>query len=89
MYVHACTHVHVQCDTNIIIPSVKGHTFELPSAFFSVAVHRGPDWDKAGAYMPPCSGGNKHPYHVIVKAVKQNGKDITVLAQKLVEMGLY
>lgn len=52
-------------------------------------MHRGPDWDKAGAYMPPCSGGNKHPYHVIVKAVKQNGKDITVLAQKLVEMGLY
>jgi hypothetical protein len=74
---------------NIIIPSVQGHTFELPPAFFSVAMHRAPDWDKAGAYLPPCSGGNKHPYYVTVKAVKKEGSDFTVLAQELVEMGFY
>jgi len=74
---------------NVIIPSVKGHTFELPPEFFSVAVHRGVGWDKEGAYLPPCSGGSGHPYYVTVKAVKQQGKDMTVLAHKLVEMGVY
>jgi hypothetical protein len=71
---------------NIVIPAVQGHTFELPPSFFSVAMHRGPDWDKAGAYLPPCSGGNKHPYYITVKAV---GRDFKVLAEELVEMGKY
>jgi len=75
--------------TNIIVPAVQGHTFELPPAFFSIAVHRGPDWDKAGAYMPPCSGGNNHPYHVMVKAVKQQGAEMIILAKHLLEMGRY
>jgi len=75
--------------THIIIPAVKAHSFDLPPTFFSIAAHQGPDWDKAGAYMPPCSGGNKHPYHVMVKAVKQQGPEITVLAQQLLEMGHY
>lgn len=74
---------------NIIIPSVQGHTFDLPPTFFSVSVHRAADWDKAGAYLPPCSGGNKHPYYVTVKAVKKEGDDMTVLAQESVEMGTY
>lgn len=74
---------------NIMIPSVKGHTFKLPPNFFSVAVHRGADWDKAGAYLPPCSGGNKHPYYVTVKAIKEVGKNIDVLAKKIIEMGAY
>lgn len=74
---------------NITIPSVKGHTFDLPPAFFSVAVHRGADWDKAGAYLPPCSGGNEHPYYVTIKAIKQDESKSIVLAQSLLEMGLY
>jgi len=74
---------------NIIIPSVKGHTFTLPPNFFSVAVHRGVGWDKEGAYLPPCSGGNKHPYYVTVKAVLQDGTDMVVLAKTIVEMGVY
>jgi len=74
---------------NITIPSIKGHTFELPPAFFSVAVHRGADWDKAGAYLPPCSGGNEHPYYVTIKAISQNGSNSIILAQSLLEMGLY
>jgi len=73
----------------VIIPSVKGHTFELPPQFFSVAVHRGAGWDKEGAYLPPCSGGNKHPYYVTVKAVQQAGGKMAVLAKTVVEMGVY
>jgi len=80
----------ISADTRqIIIPSVQGHTFELPLEFFSVAVHQAPGWDKAGAYLPPCSGGSKHPYYVTVKAVIKEGNDFTVLAQELVEMGVY
>ena len=53
----------------VTIPSVPGHTFELPAGFFLVAAHRNPSWDKAGAYMPPCSGGKGNLYYVTVKAV--------------------
>ena len=42
---------------SVVIPSVLGHNFYLPAGFFMVAAHRSPKWDKAGAYMPPCSGG--------------------------------
>ncbi len=75
--------------SEVIVPSVAGHTFDLPTDFFSVAAHRGPDWDKAGAYMPPCSGGNNHPYHVTVKAVQQTSEKMMVLAQTQLEMGIY
>ncbi|NQZ89888.1 MAG: hypothetical protein HRT54_20150 [Colwellia sp.] len=75
--------------THFIIPAIKGHTFELPATFYSVSAHQGPDWDKAGAYMPPCSGGNKHPYQVLVKAVKQQGPQVTIFVQQVLEMGLY
>lgn len=55
--------------TVVTIPSVPGHTFDLPAGFFLVAAHRNPSWDKAGAYMPPCSGGKGNLYYVTVKAV--------------------
>lgn len=75
--------------TEITVPSVKGHSYELPDAFFSVAPHQGPDWDKAGAYMPPCSGGNKHLYYVTIKALKQGPQKAQLLAQTMLEMGRY
>lgn len=67
------------------IPSVPGHTFEVPAKFKSLEAHRGPNWDKAGAYMPPCSGGKDHAYYVTVKAV--NGDK--VLSETVLEMGKY
>ncbi len=71
------------------VPSIPGHSFDLPSGFFLVAAHRAPKWDKAGAYMPPCSGGKGNDYHLTVKAIKQDGETSEVLAQTLVVLGKY
>lgn len=67
------------------IPSVPGHTFEMPAGFKMIEAHQGPGWDKAGAYMPPCSGGKGHAYYVTIKAVSGN----KVTATSTVEMGKY
>ncbi|MDA7745937.1 hypothetical protein N8878_01210 [Psychromonas sp.] len=56
--------------TEVVIPSVAGHSFELPAQFAMIEAHRSPGWDKAGAYMPPCSGGKGHAYYVTVKTMK-------------------
>jgi len=55
--------------TEVEIPSVPGHSFELPDDVFLVSAQRNPSWDKAGAYMPPCSGGRGNNYVVMVQAV--------------------
>ncbi len=52
------------------IPSVPGHSFDLPEKFTIIEAHRGAGWDKEGAYMPPCSGGNNHAYYVTIKTMK-------------------
>lgn len=54
----------------ITIPAVKGHSFDLPEPFFIVEPQRAPQWDKAGAYLPPCSGGKGNTYTATIKAVK-------------------
>ena len=59
----------------VTIPSIPGHTFDLQEGFFLVSPHQAPAWDKAGAYMPPCSGGKGHFYYVTVKAVYNASKD--------------
>lgn len=74
------------------IPPVAGHSYDLPKGFFLVAEHLGPAWDKAGAYMPPCSGGRGNKYFVVVKAVrlaKPEDKIGKVLAIKELEIGAY
>lgn len=78
--------------TEIVIPSVPGHTFDMPEGFFIVAPHQGPGWDTAGAYMPPCSGGRGNAYYVTIKAVRQSSdedKDFKVLGQAVLELGTY
>ena len=62
----------IQPGTNeVTISSVPGHTFTLPEGFYLVAAHGNPSWDTAGAYMPPCSGGQGNLYYVTIKAVIQ------------------
>ena len=67
------------------IPSVPGHSFELPDKFTMIEAHRGAGWDKEGAYMPPCSGGNNHAYYVTVKAMKGD----MVTAETVLELGSF
>jgi hypothetical protein len=76
----------------ITIPSVPGHSFDLPESFFIVSPHQAPHWDKAGAYMPPCSGGAGNSYYVTVNAVYQatpERKEFKLLGQAVLELGKY
>ena len=71
--------------TSIDIPAVLGHTFATPKPFKMIAEHRASNRDKAGAYIPPCSGGKGHSYYATIKAMKGN----TELAKEIVELGKY
>lgn len=75
--------------TEIEVPAAPGHSFDLKAPFRMVKAHQGPGWDKAGAYMPPCSGGKGNNYYVTVKAVSGSGDVQKVLAEKVVEMGKF
>lgn len=78
--------------TEISVPSVPGHTFDLPEGFFLVKAHANPSWDKAGAYMPPCSGGKGNYYYVTVKAVydaPSEGEESKLLGEEKIELGKY
>ncbi len=75
-----------------VIPSVPGHTFDLPEGFFILSPHQAPNWDKAGAYQPPCSGGNGNSYYVTVNAVYRGaseGIEVKLLGQAIIELGRY
>ena len=67
------------------IPSVAGHTYDLPEKFTMIKAHNNPAWDKEGAYMPPCSGGKDHAYYLTVKAME--GDKIT--GTTVLELGKY
>jgi len=78
--------------TTFVIPSVPGHSFDLPEGFFLIAEHRAPHWDVAGAYLPPCSGagGLGNSYYATVKAIvkaKSEGKKPLLLAEDVIQMG--
>jgi hypothetical protein len=76
--------------SEIDVPSVIGHTFRLPESFFLIEAQRAPSWDKAGAYLPPCSGGKGNEYYVTIKAVKEiDGGIREVLGQTEVSLGQY
>ena len=72
------------------IPSLAGHSFQLPANFYLIEAHRAPTWDRAGAYLPPCSGGKGNEYYLTVRAVKVVAGGIReVLAVVEVELGKY
>lgn len=76
---------------SVTIPSVPGHTGELSDGFFVVQEHQAPNWDKAGAYLPPCSGGRGNEYFIDIKAVKLGGDQQIgeVLGEISVKLGTY
>ncbi|MCU7885549.1 MAG: hypothetical protein KZQ82_15265 [Candidatus Thiodiazotropha sp. (ex Lucinoma annulata)] len=76
--------------TAVNIPSVAGHTFNLPNNFFLIEAQRAPTWDKEGAYLPPCSGGKGNDYYVTVKAVMEvDGGIRKVLGEAELPLGKY
>jgi hypothetical protein len=75
-----------------VIPSVPGHTFDLPEGFFLVAEQRNPDWDEAGAYLPPCSGGSGNVYYVTVRAISRDNEESRnplLLGEGILQLGSY
>lgn len=75
----------------VTVPSIPGHTFDLPAGFFVVRPHANPKYDVAGAYMPPCSGGKGHMYYVTVEAVtlNANGRPANILGKTAIDIGRY
>jgi hypothetical protein len=75
--------------TEVTVPSVPGHTMDLPAGFSLIEAQKAPTWDKPGAYLPPCSGGRGNSYYVTVKAVHKMGDETHELGSVVVEMGKY
>jgi len=75
--------------TSVQVPSVPPHTMELPTGFWIIAEHSAPNWDKPGAYLPPCSGGRGNAYYVTVKAIVREDENMRELAKTTLEMGKY
>lgn len=72
--------------TSVEIPSVAGHTNDLPAPF-SIAKENATSGDfKSDGYMPPCSGGRGNTYSVDVIAQDAAG---ATLATQHVTMGKY
>ncbi|MGQ9425355.1 hypothetical protein ACXYTJ_05540 [Gilvimarinus sp. F26214L] len=77
--------------SEVVVSPVQGHREELPEPFFVVQLHQAPGWDKAGAYLPPCSGGRGNEYFIDIKAVtlRDDQSVGTVLAQTSIQMATY
>ena len=74
----------------VTVPPIEGHTFNLPKSFFIVSPQQAPKWDKAGAYLPPCSGGKGNLYIAQVKAVHlTDGKVDKEITNVEVKLGTY
>lgn len=75
----------------VTIPSLPGHSFELPDNFFLVSSHINPAWDRPGAYLPPCSGGQGNRYYVTVKVVYMapKGEQSLLLGHANLNLGSY
>jgi len=56
--------------STLILPSIKGETFTLPTGVKSIREHQGVQFGKEeGAYLPPCSGGSGNQYTLDIKAI--------------------
>ncbi len=77
-------------DRKILIPSVSGHTSELPQGFFQVKQPLQKIDGERGAYLPPCDCDERAWYFVHVKAISINSSepnDFTELRSGNLTMG--
>jgi hypothetical protein len=78
--------------SEVNVPPLLGNTLTVPDGFFIISPHSNPSWDKAGAYLPPCSGGRGNSYYVTVKAVvlpPDKLQKIKVLGTLKINLGNY
>ncbi|WP_022669005.1 hypothetical protein [Desulfospira joergensenii] len=80
-----------QGSKEIVVPSIPGQTFDIPSGFEMIKEHCGKNLNmKRGAYIGPCPGiGNQ--YYLIVKAVYEapDKSENLLLGKGRLEMGTY
>jgi hypothetical protein len=78
--------------TEMVFPSVIGHSFDLPEGVIMISAHQAPNWDKKGAYMPPCSGGKRNRYTATIEASKIKNlekKKFKKIKKIKIQMGKY
>jgi hypothetical protein len=78
--------------SGITIPSVMGETTSVPQNIFIEAKHKGLKRGRAGAYLPPCSGGRGNTYYATIKAVykaKNNKEESQLLGKSKIILGKY
>ena len=76
----------------IVVPIVAGETESMPPNLFMEQAHKAKGVGEAGAYLPPCSGGQGNRYYATVKAVyiaQSDGEESKLLAEAVIEMGTY
>ena len=79
--------INVSNQTEVIIPSVEGESKMMPNNnMFIHKEHKGLKRGKAGAYLPPCSGGKGNTYYATVQAVDTNGE---VLSSAEIQLGKF
>ncbi len=78
--------INVSNQTEVIVPSVEGESKMMPNNMFIRKEHKGLKRGKAGAYLPPCSGGKGNTYYATVKAVDSNGE---VLSTADIQLGKF
>ena len=83
---HGQIGINVSNQTDIMIPSIKGETKVMPVNMFIHKEHKGLKRGKAGAYLPPCSGGKGNSYYATVKALNSNDE---VLKTTEIQMGKF
>jgi hypothetical protein len=75
--------------SSITIPSVAGETKNMPDNMFIEKMHKGLKRGKAGAYLPPCSGGKGNTYYATIKAVSKTNDNTKVLGGESLVLGIY
>ena len=83
---HGQIGINVSKQRSVTIPSIKGETKMMPQNMFIHKEHKGLKRGKAGAYLPPCSGGKGNSYYATVKALDSNDE---VLKSIDIQMGKF
>jgi Tfp pilus assembly protein PilX len=86
---HGKIGMNINNQSSVTIPSIPGETSVMPENMFIYKGHKGLKRGKAGAYLPPCSGGKGNNYYATIKTVKKDGDTGVVLQSKTLEMGKF
>lgn len=86
---HGAIWVATEGRTEVVVPSIRERTLELPDGVHMEHAHRAQGF-APGAYLAPCSLGVGHLYEARVMAVRRRAPDgPQLLAEATVSLGVY